>query len=165
VTLRERRLARLLACVLAAAAICVALASYFERLGKVRGEVRDCRLRIERLSSLSVDEEGARTRLQRISEVLERAERRRAAAFSAPVSAFGREAMRLLAACGVAPGKYLLVSGKGGERIELAIKGRPQEILRFLKGATEAKLWSVPYLSLKPASEAGLAEAIVRMGP
>jgi hypothetical protein len=164
-TVGERGLARLLACVFASAAIGAALLLYFERLGRVRDEIRGCRLRIERLSNLNVDEEAARARLRRISESLERTERRRAAASSASVAALGREAMRLLAVRGIATMKYLFTSGKGGERIELSIRGRPQEILRFIQGAAETEGWSIPYLSLKPAAEAGLIEAVVRLGP
>jgi hypothetical protein len=163
-TRREGRLALALALALAASAATVVSSIVLERMAEARSEIRDYRRRIERLSSVSVDEAGARARLRRIAGLVERAENRVAAASRLSVSAFGRELMELLAARSIAPEKYLVLSDAAGDRIEVSMKCAAGDFLRFLKSATEAKGWSVPYVSLRSDSGPGRVDAVMRLG-
>jgi hypothetical protein len=163
-TRRELRLALALALALAASAAAVGLSFGLERMTEAQSEIRDYRHRIDRLSSVSVDEEGARARLRRIIGLVERAEDRVASASKLSVSAFGRELMDLLAAQRIAPEKYLVLSDGAGDRIEVTVKCDAGDFLRFLKSATEAKGWSVPYVSLRSDSGPGRVDAVMRLG-
>jgi hypothetical protein len=164
VTDRERRLGQFLGLVLAAAAAAIAIALYCEKVQGTQNEIRGYQARIERLSTLPIDEEEARAKLRRVAGLLAKAELRGSTLAKVPVAAFGREIMELLAEQGIASGKYLLLTGTKGEEIELNLKCPAVDLLRFLRRATEAKDWSVPYLSLRPSAKLGSVDAILRLG-
>jgi hypothetical protein len=160
----RRLLVALLALALASAAISFGLLPSIRRIGEARSAMLDYGRRIERLSTLPIDESGARAKLERVSGLVERAELRRSAAAAISLAAFGGEVSRLLDEQGIARGKYSVLPGKLGEQIELSLKCRAVELLRFLRRAAESEGWSVPYLSLRAGAEGETVEVVLRVG-
>jgi hypothetical protein len=160
----ERRLAKILAVLSAAAALFVAVALAADRVAEARNRVAEYEDRIARLSSVAVDEEGLRSRLRSVEEGIGREERRARAASESSTSDFGAAAKRLLAANGISPLRYQSVSASRGEELEFSLRCEAGGFFAFLCAATgERGDWRVPYLSIHTGGSGELAEIVVRL--
>jgi hypothetical protein len=162
-TAGEGRFATVFFLVCAASAAAIALSLGFEKIRDARNRIRDYEERVRRLSAVSIDEAGARARLQRIEKLVATAEDRISAASRTPMSAFGHEVVGLLGANGIAPEKYQLVSGTKGEELELSLSCDVEDLLRFMRAATEKEGWTIPYASMHLGRAYGRTETVLRL--
>lgn len=160
-TRNEARLLRVflwtgLAC--AAVLLCV---TQLERIESLENAERDYRQRTERLGAATLDEEAATARLEELTRLVEETE---AGTRNAPLAEFGHEVRSRLAAQGIVPTRYQVVSASGKDQLEFSFRCSSLAFARFLRGVQlEEGHWTVPYLSLKSDAATGMASIVVRL--
>ena len=148
----ERKALRVAAFACSVAATALSASAILGRIGEEGKAIDDYRERIARLSKVIADEGEARLRLREIEGKIGRLEERKAAEANTAASAFGREAIALLAAKGILPAKYKLLAEEGKKELEVDFTCDTLELFRFLREATdEAKGWAIPYASIQAA--------------
>jgi hypothetical protein len=134
------------------------------RIGEGKRAIADYRSRIDRLSGVLVDEEGARLRLNAIEGLLAEVEERSSRKTSTSISEFGREVLSLLSKNGILASKYSVISMKDKKEFELSFRCEAAALFRFLRDASgEGRAWAIPYASIRAESAGGQAEVAMRL--